>query len=144
MQFPNVASILLGNDRAISVRFIALAVCLSALSFGAAEILGPNSSAFLWITAGYNALFLAAVLVCLAELCGYHRSGILIACLLTFTPLFALFVSGIGIGFTTGPITPLRLVITATEGALLYGIPLGVLGFFLGTVVRRVVRPNPY
>lgn len=140
MGITSVSNVLLGHSRTVSTRLVTFAIGLFVLLFGSATLVGPNNGVFLLIATGYNALFLAIVLVCLAGLCGYVRSGVLVACLLTFAPLFALFVSGVGTGFATDPITPLRLLVAGTEGALLYGVPLGVVGFLLGAGIRRVTR----
>lgn len=138
MQTVRPTTVAFGSDRRTSVRFAGLALAISALLFVAIALLGTEDGPFLWFGTGYNFLFLYGMLLVLAGGCAYRGGGLLASVLLAFAPIFVVLFQGIGAGFASGPVTPLRLAITAVSGGAFYGLPVGVLGFLFGVVARRI------
>ena len=125
---------LVGDDRTVAVRFVALAVCLQPLyaapflldSLGsiAPELYWP---ALLVLTAGTAALN------------AYHNSGVIVSWLLAGAGIAPI---AVGYAFTAAPIGVEPTAVEAVGQTVLFvggfGVPVGTAGFALGAGLRRL------
>lgn len=110
------------------------------LLFGGTLLATLLSDSFsLWLGTSYNLVYYGGVLVIGAAVSAYLNDGFVVVLSLTIFPLLGVFLGGVGIGFYWDA-TWLEYIIAALQGGILLGVPLGVIGFLLGTGIQRLTR----
>ncbi|WP_436931223.1 hypothetical protein [Halosimplex halobium] len=125
-------SLLLGQDATVSLRGVAVAVGLFVAVFSVMSLWLDQSISVIG-SVFYVLLFLLLVL---ASVVTYYNEGLLIALLLTVCPTYAVAIHLVHVGWT-GPTPYPTAVVMAPPLALLFGIPLGLIGGVLGLAARR-------
>lgn len=139
MVWNRILGVLVGRDRTLTHRLSMLAFGIFLVTAGIAFVMRVTGidAPLLWLTTGYNAIFLAILVTLLAGMSAYLNDGLLVSCALAFAPVFALFLNYVGVGFIRKP-TTMEFIGLAAAFGLLYTVPLGTLGFLLGTGIRRI------
>jgi len=83
-----------------------------------------------WLGTNYNLILLMILLVALGAITSFCNNGVIISILVVAGPLMGFFLSG-NIAFVREP-TILRRIVYAVQGMVLYGVPLGIVGYALG------------
>lgn len=112
------------------VEFFAILVVLSVDSVLGVDM-WPNSSPFL-VWAGVAGLF------ALAAAGSYLRAGLLAVCAMCALPIFGIFLFILGDGVVRLDPEPLRVVLRAGGWGLLFGLPIGTVGYVAGIGLRTV------
>lgn len=130
----NWSAHLLGRDRTTSLRFLLFAVGLFVVF---PIIFTISESIRLWIFTGYRFFYFLVAFLGLAALNAYLNDGLVVSFLLAYLPTIGLLSYNIGLFTDFGLPSLLVVFIYAAVAGLLYGLPPGVVGYLLGSGVRR-------
>lgn len=121
----NLSAYLFGKDRTTSLQFSLLSIFIFIMLIALNMKSGPAFTGFLYT------LFLVAMLG-LAILSAYLNNGLLISCWIACLPTIGLWTFHFNwmIGFD---ITHINIIFTNAIGnGLLFGLPIGIIGYFVG------------
>lgn len=125
----------IGQDESVTHRYLLVAV---ALLFG---VYLSFTAGFSWewlpIPSQLAAIIGGGLIIFLAALQAFTNDGILVSVALSVGPVTGLFLQIVGEGMT-GPITIERTVLLGLMWGLVFGVPLGVVGYVLGAGSNRV------
>jgi len=130
-------ALLLGDDLGVSKKWAALAAGLFVLVFGM-FVSGYYRPIYALIPGMVIVYGAAAVLLLLAAWQAYQNRGIIVSVLLCIAPVSALFFQIIAEGQGVGNPSLLKILLLGVGWGIAFGGPLGVLGFLLGYMVKRV------
>lgn len=133
-----IESVLIGQDRNISIRYLAVAVGLFIATLGGMIVKEfiEQQNASIPIEVYWLMFYVVLVMIGIPAVQAYRNSGLLVSWILGTAIPLALYVEllpyhlGGGLGAPEGGV----------YAALLYGIPAGTIGFVLGTGVRRTLN----
>lgn len=125
---------LLGRNRKTSLRFLLIAV---GLFIAFLIIFGISETIFYWVFTGYGFFYFLVAFLGLAALNAYLNDGLVISFLLAYIPTLGLLLYNVGLFTDFGLPALLVGFIYAAVAGLLYGLPPGVVGYLLGSGVRR-------
>lgn len=131
----SLRTLLIGRRESVAQRYLIVAVVL---------LIGV----FLSFTAGFSwemlpipsqlaAIIGAGLIVFLAALHAFQNDGVLVSIALSVGPITGLFIQIVSEGMT-GPVTPEKAVLLGLMWGVVFGIPLGVVGYILGAGGQRV------
>ena len=135
-----VRAILLGDELGLTKRWSAIALGLFTLVF--AIYVADYYQTVYSLLPGQAIIFGGGtVLILLAAWQTYQNRSFVLSLLVCIAPVSALFIRIVGAGQTSTPTVGDTLLLGVGWG-LVFGVPLGVLGFLLGYAARTVTKPD--
>ncbi|MFD1570812.1 hypothetical protein [Halorubrum laminariae] len=125
---------LVGDDLDLTKRWGAIAASLFVVTF-AIYVFGYYQTVYALIPGRVIVYGAAGILVLLSAWQAYQNRSLVGSLLLCIAPVTALFFTIIGEGQVTDP-TVAKTLLLGTGWGLVFGVPLGVLGFILGYAGR--------
>jgi len=135
-----VRAILLGDDLGLTKRWSAIALGLFTLVL-AIYVAGYYQSVYSLLPGQAIIVGGGTVLVLLAAWQTYQNRSFVLSLLVCIAPVSALFIRIVGAGQTSTPTVGDTLLLGVGWG-LVFGVPLGALGFLLGYAARTVTKPD--
>ena len=131
---PN--ALLLGDDLGVSKQWAALAAGLFVLVSGI-FVSGYYRPVYALIPGQVIVYGAATVLVLLSAWQAYQNRGLVVSVLLSIAPVSALFLQIIAEGQGVGNPSLLRILLLGVGWGIVFGGPVGVVGFLLGYMIKR-------
>lgn len=128
--------VLLGESD-LSHRFLLSALSLAVLVFLFIGAWNTIYSRPLPLTGEQFYILLASVMLLASAIGGFFDSGLILSVALAVAPPLGFFESR-AVFNLVGPVQP--TLVTAFGQALMYGVPIGLLGFVVGCVLKRIYR----
>jgi hypothetical protein len=130
-----LGAFLVGDDLDLAKRWGAIAAGLFVVTF-AVYVFGYYQTVYALIPGQVIVYGAAGILVLLSAWQAYQNRSIVASLLLCITPVTALFITIVAEGQTSNPAVAETLLL-GTGWGLVFGVPLGVLGFILGYAGQR-------
>jgi|GEM_PF-4920036 len=135
-------TILIGASVARAGIFLAISLGLSIGLYVLLNDTGKLEDAFnTWLSTNYNLIFAILLLLVLVVASTYRNSGVLVGAALPVAPLLGYFLSG-NIA-TVGTPTLRQYVHYGLQGGLLYGVPVGIVGYLFGRGLAYILETRP-